>query len=141
MERILILTLSNLERGVCLGTQMQVPGSHHPDHCEDRKFCQTGFRLLIWSEDWQLTQYNWGSLFISFLICLSTSGVVYHCRNDSLESLSTAHQDLLFNLPPSCLCQWEHSEMFKALCRDLISWIQKKGPWYMHEKQFKVKGQ
>ena len=79
MERILILTLSNLELGVCLGTQMQVPGSHHPDHCEDRKFCQTGFRLLIWSEDWQLTQYNWGSLFISFLICLSTSGVVYHC--------------------------------------------------------------
>lgn len=35
--------------------------------------------------------------------------------------------------------------MFKAHCRDLIPQfpplLPKKGPWYVHEKQFKVKGQ
>lgn len=127
---------------------MQIPRSQHPEGCEERsQFFQTSLRLPISSEDWQLKeQWGRGSLFISFLTCLSTSSVVYRCQNVRLEFLSTVSQDLLFNLSPSCLCQWEHSEMFKAHCRDLIpqfppSLLPKKGSWYVHEKQFKVKGQ
>lgn len=95
----------------------------HPDCGEGRRpFYRTVLKLLIWSEDWQLTEYNWGrGVFVYLLLDPFTSGVVYHCQNVSLELLSTVPQDLFFNLPPSCLCQWEHSEMFKAPCRDLIS--------------------
>lgn len=70
MERILILTWSNLELGVCSGTQMQVPRSQHPEDCEERsQFFQTSLRLPISSEDWQLKE-QWGGVFVYLLLDL-----------------------------------------------------------------------
>lgn len=71
MERILILTLSDLELGVCSGTQMQVPRSQHPEGCEERsQFFQTSVRLPISSEDWQLKEQLGEGVFVYLLLDL-----------------------------------------------------------------------
>lgn len=119
----------------------------HPDCGEERRpFYRTVLKLLIWSEDWQRTEYNWGrGVFVYLLLDPFTSGVVYHCQNVRVTKHSPPRPVLqppsFLPLPMRALRNVQSTLQRSDLTVPSPPLLCRKGSWHVHEKQLKVKGQ